>query len=260
MSGKRRYDMAQMVACEQDAKKAKKAVEGTYDALAQWEQRLQEQQEHLRSCYEGLEMEHAELERARANFESEQQRMVAEHVTPADVIGINMGGERVVQVKRSLLTQFEGSFLASQFSGRWEGMVSRDKDGNVFFDDPPEVLMPLIKWLREYRDAPPEHGPVAPCIEPAHRDQWEWMLDRLGLPDAKITTPGDDVAIFWYKTPSAVAFKWRNRPTDAWKDFNHPAVRDGNWWRTGNRFNTKNTPWMVSVLVNGVSRCVWKDP
>lgn len=74
--------------------------------------------------------------------------MTKQIARPSDIIAINMGGEKVVQVKRSLLTQYEGTFLSGMFSGRWEDSIARDTNGNVFFDDPPEIIMPLIQWLR----------------------------------------------------------------------------------------------------------------
>merc|ERR1711933_232047 len=73
---------------------------------------------------------------------------MSDHIDANDIVGLNMGGEKTVQVKRSLLTQFDGSFLASMFSGRWEDQITRDKDGNTFFDEPPEVMMPLVESPR----------------------------------------------------------------------------------------------------------------
>lgn len=51
-----------------------------------------------------------------------------------DVIGLHFAGDKVVMVKRFLLVQFEGSMLASIFSGLYEEQLDRDQHGNVFFD------------------------------------------------------------------------------------------------------------------------------
>merc|ERR1719510_1421162 len=89
-----------------------------------------------------------------------------------DLIGLNLGGERVVKVKRSLLLQIEGSMLASMFSGRYEEQLDRDEHGNVFFDYSASVMMPLIEFLRLSRDTGcTEHVPL-PQIESERQEAW----------------------------------------------------------------------------------------
>mmetsp|Transcript_111447 Transcript_111447/g.355667 ORF Transcript_111447/g.355667 Transcript_111447/m.355667 type:complete len:243 (+) Transcript_111447:3-731(+) len=76
------------------------------------------------------------------------------------IIGVNMGGH-VIQVKRDLFLQLDGNKLSAMVSRWWSGL-DRDEAGNVFFDYSPEVMMPLIEWLRELRDTIPGQ-PVSPA-------------------------------------------------------------------------------------------------
>jgi hypothetical protein len=65
---------------------------------------------------------------------------------PNDVLHLNIGGNTNVAVLRRTLTMMEGSLLASKFSGRWQ--VERDRDGNIFVDQPPHLFLPLLHFLR----------------------------------------------------------------------------------------------------------------
>ena len=40
-----------------------------------------------------------------------------------------------------------------------EDKLEKDRDGNVFFDYSPHVMMPLIEYLRLYRDWAPREVP-----------------------------------------------------------------------------------------------------
>ena len=46
------------------------------------------------------------------------------------------------------MCQFESSLLAAKFSGRWDANVEKDADGAFFIDQPIELMMPLINYLR----------------------------------------------------------------------------------------------------------------
>ena len=117
----------------------------------------------------------------REALRSETQQMTHAGIDGTDIIGINMGGERVISVKRSLLTQFESSMLGRMFSGRHEMGLDRDSNGNVFFDYAPEIMSTLIDYLRIYRDAGDQHGFVVPEFTNNQRQQWKAMLKFLML-------------------------------------------------------------------------------
>lgn len=261
------------------------AVDRTSAAFREWEEDLQQREGDLRNKAEELQQEHANFERevqatraslerdrrrmqadvehARESFDEERRRMVAEHIAETDIIGLNMGGEKTVQVKRSLLTQFEGSFLASMFSGRWEDQIARDKNGNVFFDEPPEVLMPLVEWLRECRDATPDHPAETPVVDVKYQKAWARMINRFGLvtDDKELTkvTNGSlpDRSWFWYMTSSdKVIFKYKKRCKGAdWTQFTQ-SVQEGAWWRSDD-WTKGNEDYDIAVWVDGVCKHTW---
>ena len=67
---------------------------------------------------------------------------------PSDVLPINIGGTKIA-VLRSTMCQFKSSFLAAKFSGRWDDSVEKDASGAFFIDQPIELMMPLINYLRD---------------------------------------------------------------------------------------------------------------
>jgi hypothetical protein len=53
-----------------------------------------------------------------------------------------------VSVHRQILTSVEGSLLSLMFSGRWDDSTWKDKDGNFLIDFPPDLVLPMINYLR----------------------------------------------------------------------------------------------------------------
>eukprot|EP00747_Dinoflagellata_sp_TGD_P184199 gnl/TRDRNA2_/TRDRNA2_39628_c0_seq1.p1 gnl/TRDRNA2_/TRDRNA2_39628_c0~~gnl/TRDRNA2_/TRDRNA2_39628_c0_seq1.p1 ORF type:complete len:351 (+),score=77.01 gnl/TRDRNA2_/TRDRNA2_39628_c0_seq1:64-1116(+) len=137
--------------------------------------------QELRSEQQHLSQARANVERLREELEAEKRAMTKLGASRNDVIGLNLGGEQTVMVKRSLLLQFEGTMLAQMFSGRWEDQLDRDKDRNVFLDYSAKVAMPLIECLRLHRDMPPGQIAPQPKIRPEDRTSWDSMLDVMGL-------------------------------------------------------------------------------
>eukprot|EP00929_Paragymnodinium_shiwhaense_P045221 TRINITY_DN2312_c1_g1_i2.p1 TRINITY_DN2312_c1_g1~~TRINITY_DN2312_c1_g1_i2.p1 ORF type:complete len:275 (+),score=32.75 TRINITY_DN2312_c1_g1_i2:261-1085(+) len=115
--------------------------------------------------------------------------MVQPGVSASDLVSLNLGGEKIVTVKRSLLLQFEDSFLASMFSGRHEDRLDRDGNGNVFLDYSPNVMMPLVEYLRLRRDASPEETVPLPDIAEGSRKAWDSMLRVFLLSDVLTPAP-----------------------------------------------------------------------
>lgn len=96
----------------------------------------------------------AALDADRAKFEEERMQF-AHRTGQGDVISLNLGGERFVDVKRSTLCQCEDSMLAKMFSGRWDEQLDRDSAGRVLIDFNPALAMPLIDFLRMQKVDPP---------------------------------------------------------------------------------------------------------
>jgi hypothetical protein len=87
--------------------------------------------------------------------------MNALEVNDDDIIHLNVCGQRL-STTRATLSQVEGSFLASMFSGRWEGAHKRDDDGAVFLDYNPEFFVPILNCLRAMKYATPGNPPSFP--------------------------------------------------------------------------------------------------
>lgn len=90
-----------------------------------------------------------ELSSARQSCTRQQQQQASDDVaSPTDVLHLNIGGCTNVAVLRQTLTLMPSSLLASQFSGRWDESLAKDRDGNFFLDTSPDLFLPLINFLR----------------------------------------------------------------------------------------------------------------
>ena len=56
---------------------------------------------------------------------------------------LNVGGKQF-DISRSVLTQIKGSKLALIFSGKWDEILPRDKDGRIFMDFDASCMAPII--------------------------------------------------------------------------------------------------------------------
>eukprot|EP00933_Yihiella_yeosuensis_P040497 TRINITY_DN34824_c0_g1_i1.p1 TRINITY_DN34824_c0_g1~~TRINITY_DN34824_c0_g1_i1.p1 ORF type:complete len:353 (+),score=64.65 TRINITY_DN34824_c0_g1_i1:56-1114(+) len=146
--------------------------------------KLESGNKQLEADQELISRKRKEVEGLRCQLDEEKSKMQKAGIGNNDLIGLNLGGERVVMVKRSLLLQFENSMLARMFSGRYEDRLDRDKDGNVFLDYSPTVMLPLIEFLRLYRDSSPEDYVQQPKIEESLQPCWHRMLRFFELQQA----------------------------------------------------------------------------
>ena len=88
-------------------------------------------------------------------------------------VTIDVGGERIIKVSTDLFSVAGDNKFSSLFSGRWENQL--DPDGKLFVDYSPQVFLPLIEFLRLYRDSKPEM--LAPVVvDPAYRRAWILMM------------------------------------------------------------------------------------
>lgn len=78
--------------------------------------------------------------------------------SPDDIFALNIGGERCIEVQRRTFLAATGTLLEAMFRGTW-GVTSlrRDAAGKVFIDQPPELFLPLVNYLRALRDEQPNH-------------------------------------------------------------------------------------------------------
>jgi hypothetical protein len=94
------------------------------------------------------------------------------------VLHLNVGGSTNVAVLRRTLTHFEHSMLATRFSGRWDDSLEKDKDGNFFVDEDPEVFMMLLNFLRKC-DKKKRTDLEVPAPQPTF--EFCWMLEYYDL-------------------------------------------------------------------------------
>ena len=120
---------------------------------------------------------------------------------PSDVLQLNVGGQTNIAVLRSTLTQFEGSMLASKFSGRWDDSIEKDKDGNYFIDQDPELFLKLISFMRlcvnrtSHDDVPisPPKPTLEFCIMLDHYDLMQALYPSIWRCNwGKVSSSSDD--------------------------------------------------------------------
>lgn len=70
-----------------------------------------------------------------------------------DILCLNVGGRTGIAVHRKTLTSIDNSVLSAKFSKNWEDGLDRDKDGNIFVDQDPDLFLKLITYLRYKRNA-----------------------------------------------------------------------------------------------------------
>mmetsp|Transcript_23745 Transcript_23745/g.55377 ORF Transcript_23745/g.55377 Transcript_23745/m.55377 type:complete len:374 (-) Transcript_23745:103-1224(-) len=204
------------------------AVEEAERQMREREAELKRGWQQLQERQEAVALHARSLEQARQDFEAEKSAMMKPGVGLNDIIGLNFGGERVVKVKRSLLLQFEESMLARMFSGRHEDSLDRDESGNVFFDYSPNIMLPLIEFLRLHRDLPPEAPDRLTPPEIAARDKtaWDAMTEFMGLKEI-LSSP--QCAVRRPTTFSGILTEVRLSDLEGWtmffcKPYSHPTT------------------------------------
>ena len=113
-------------------------------------------------------------------YDAEKQRMNAGEVRNDDIIRLNVGGKKLCTT-RATLCQVEGSFLASLFSGRWEG--THDDDGAVFFDYNPQFFVAILNYLRAKKFATTENPALPPKVPKDQLEDFKTFVQYLRLSD-----------------------------------------------------------------------------
>ena len=85
------------------------------------------------------------FESAKKNFDTEKAFVADQNTKSDDIVTLNVGGEKTMQVSRTLLTKVKGSSLEAMFSGRHT--VKKVKD-NIFVDRDADVFTMVISYLR----------------------------------------------------------------------------------------------------------------
>ena len=126
---------------------------------------------------DGLTKREKALERLKASIDEEYPNIGQ----PDDVMYLDIGGTPI-NVLRRTLTQIEGSMLASRFSGRWDDSLEKTKEDRFFIDQPIELFMPLVNYLRELAcETPLFSPPNAPIVPPEKLRAFDRMVEYYGM-------------------------------------------------------------------------------
>ena len=110
---------------------------------------------------------------------------------PSDVLQLNVGGKTDIAVLRRTLTMMEGSMLARRFGGKYDDILEKDRDGNIFVDQPPELFLQMIHYLRCKACETPRSSRTEP---PPATDDFVRMVEYYGM---SLCVYPVDVAILW---------------------------------------------------------------
>ena len=75
---------------------------------------------------------------------------------------LNVGGDTSFVTRRDTLTAIEGSRLSQLFSGRWDKVLPKDRDGRIFLDLDPVQFRALLSWLVDTKRMAPGSGQGPP--------------------------------------------------------------------------------------------------
>jgi len=131
----------------------------------------------LRKREAALDQRERELEKLKKSLDEKHPNLGE----PNDVIPLNVGGT-CISVLRRTLTQIEGSMLASKFSGRWDDSLEKDQDGRFFIDQPMELFLPMIDYLRDRACETPVSGPPELLLKDnTLRKRFNRMVEYYGM-------------------------------------------------------------------------------
>ncbi len=82
-----------------------------------------------------------------------------------------MGGDTSFVTRRDTLTAIGGSRLSQLFSGRWDKVLPKDRDGRIFLDLDPVQFRALLSWLVDTKRMAPGsgQGPPLEAVPPEYQ-------------------------------------------------------------------------------------------
>jgi hypothetical protein len=131
------------------------------------DQTLSDLTELLRRKQKILQEREQELEKRSAALERDKSQFLLDK-SPSDVLHLDVGGTCIAVLRRTL-TSVEQSMLSSRFSGRWDESLEKDRDGNFFIDQPIELFLPMVNYLR----AKACETPLGPLVRSPHLKDYE---------------------------------------------------------------------------------------
>lgn len=169
---------------DQPSAEAADAADIPASVITRREEELDQRQHDLERREKELNRERNDLEKDQEEFANEAGRAFGS-TSQDDVLTLNVGGTRC-DVLRSTLCYAPNSMLASMFSGRWDGNLTRDKDGNFFISQPYRQFLALVDFFRACQCATPDGPPLsidASCPEWSRNHDFVRMVEYYGCTD-----------------------------------------------------------------------------
>jgi hypothetical protein len=123
-----------------------------------------------------LEKEEKQLQMDREQFE--QKKSTPKSVDHTDIFQLNVGGEIIITTRQTLI-KIPKSTLSILFNGQWDNQLTKDQNGNIFFDFNPILFRHLLHQLQiiEINNSIQIYPPSQPSlVKPFNK-----MIKKLGL-------------------------------------------------------------------------------
>lgn len=108
---------------------------------------------------------------------------------------LNVGGDTSFVTRRDTLTAIEGSRLSQLFSGRWDKVLPKDRDGRIFLDLDPVQFRALLSWLVDTKRMAPggvQDPPPIETLPPEYQVGFLEMCDLLCSKDEASSNTDQD--------------------------------------------------------------------
>jgi hypothetical protein len=123
-----------------------------------------------------LEKEEKQLQMDREQFE--QKKSTPKSVDHTDIFQLNVGGEIILTTRQTLI-KIPKSTLSILFNGQWDNQLTKDQNGNIFFDFNPILFRHLLHQLQiiETNNSIQLYPPPQPSLVKSFNK----MIKKLGL-------------------------------------------------------------------------------
>ncbi|EJK77424.1 hypothetical protein THAOC_00747, partial [Thalassiosira oceanica] len=130
---------------------ALKTVDDTKASLLSEQERIAKE---YRGCTDELDNAETSIRRRAQRLDERRNRAVEVHgiqnASDDDLLEINVGGS-LIAARRGTLCQIKGSRFEAIFSGRWQKMLQKDREGRIFLDVNPKCFRALLDCLKDLK-------------------------------------------------------------------------------------------------------------
>lgn len=151
---------------------ALKTVDDTKASLLSEQERIANE---YRGCSDELDNAETSIRKRAQRLDERRNRAIEVHgiqnASDDDLLEINVGGS-LIAARRGTLCQIKGSRFEAIFSGRWQKMLQKDREGRIFLDVNPKCFRALLDCLKDLKA---ESSVGKPSID----DEYYRMLGQL---------------------------------------------------------------------------------